>query len=343
MIPSLIYCAAGNRRFAEIALRHGYRYGAQLPNKVYFPPAFMDQDFKGYNKARDDDHRTNLRAAYFSEMECYRPRLATVLDWERDDQLPEILSWAEQAAQFVTEAVIIIPKVVGGITRLPRFINGKQVRLGYSSPTSFAGTPVSLNEFSGWPIHCLGGSVAEQLRISREADVISADGNFIQRLALPTCQFYCPAIRGKNRMWPNLREASIFVEHDAPYLAFELTCIAVPMAFRGCTGQEIWEAQFAFLESIDKYPTHLQNPLLSTIETKICSKCHDPRPLSQFYHKDQTRLRSECIDCYNGNRANRRSSEPKVMRPLRTPEQREQHRIATRRQRLAKSLLGGGK
>jgi hypothetical protein len=147
MAPTLIYCAAGNERFAEIALRRGFLYGACMPNTIYFPPAFTDQDWKKFNQAKTEKRREQLRAGYFDVIEQYRPKLATVLDWEREDQLPEVLYWADVVSQWVTEAVIIIPKVIGGIKRLPRTINGKQVRLGYSAASSFSGTPVSLESF----------------------------------------------------------------------------------------------------------------------------------------------------------------------------------------------------
>src|SRR5258706_14946240 len=92
MIPTLIYCADGNRRFAEIAIRHGFTYGAQLPNTIYFDPQFVDQDWQH----PDYD-------AYMACLEKYRPALASVLDFESPDQLAEVLKWATTAAQFVTE------------------------------------------------------------------------------------------------------------------------------------------------------------------------------------------------------------------------------------------------
>lgn len=337
-IPTMIYCADGNRRFAQTALRHGYLYGAQLPNTVYFPPAFTDQDWRGFNRAKTADRRAELRMAYFETVERYRPRLATVLDWELQEQLPEVLSWAEEAAQWVTEAVIIIPKVIGGIKQLPRKIGGKQVRLGYSAASSFSGTPVSLSEFRGWPVHCLGGSPSRQMEVAREVDCQSADGNYIQNLARLNCQFYSPAFRSKHRGWPYLREASVYIKRDAPYLAFELTCIGVPMAWRGANGQEIWQAQLDYLISIGKAPANVQESLFDTIATKCCTVCKRKLPLSCFHKKDRTRLRSDCIECYNAYRSRRHAQKPKKMRPLRTPEQREQHRIASRRTRLAKVL-----
>ncbi len=107
----LIYCAGANRQYAEIAIAAGYTYGARLPDLVYFPPGFADQDWRAPN-----------RMAYMAALATYRPRLCTVLDWEREEQLDEVLSWADEAAQYVSEAVIIIPKVHNAIRRLPRRI-----------------------------------------------------------------------------------------------------------------------------------------------------------------------------------------------------------------------------
>ena len=102
MTPELIYCAGRNRKLAEIALRHGFTYGAQLPATVYYPPQFADQDWNHPNFE-----------AYMRALETHRPRIATVLDWEREDQLPEVLRWAEAAAKFGSETIIIIPEVTG--------------------------------------------------------------------------------------------------------------------------------------------------------------------------------------------------------------------------------------
>lgn len=251
MIPTLIYCADGNKRFPEIASRCGYNYGAQLPNTIYYPPYFVDQNW------RNPD-----RPAYMAALAQYRPALATVLDWEHAEQLPEVLSWAEEAAQYVSEAVIIIPKVVGGIRELPRQISGRQVRLGYSAASSFSGTPVTLHEFRGWPVHCLGGSPARQFEVAGEVDLQSADGNFIQNMATKHAQFYSPGLyMGKRRKWPGLREAGIRITQDAPYIAFELTCIAVPMAWNKQPAPIIWEAQLAFLRRLGIAPESTQDAL----------------------------------------------------------------------------------
>jgi hypothetical protein len=75
--------------------------------------------------------------------------------------------------------------VPGRIGALPTRIGGKEVRLGYSVPTRYGGSPVPLWEHVGRTIHLLGGSPQEQLRLCRYAclDVRSADGNMMAQQA----------------------------------------------------------------------------------------------------------------------------------------------------------------
>lgn len=224
-MPTLIYCAGGNQRFAQIAIDAGFRYGSQLPETVYYPLHFADQDWKRPN-----------RAAYMAGLEQHRPTMATVLDWEHIEQLSEVLDWAEEAAQYV-EQVLIIPKAHGGIDKLPRRIGGADVILGYSVPTKFGGTYVPCWEFGGWPVHLLGGSPQAQMRLSHYLNVISTDGNMAQRLAIRHCQFWIAgtARYASNRWWPTVREANNGARIDAPdlpYLAFERSCANIMAAWR---------------------------------------------------------------------------------------------------------------
>lgn len=206
----LIYCAGYNRRFAQIAIDHGFLYGAQLPSTVYHPLHFADQDWKKPN-----------RAAYMRALEKHRPHMATVLDLEQDDQLGEVLSWAEEAAQWV-RVVMIIPKVFGIIPRLPPRIGGADVRLGYSVPTRFGGTELPVWEFTGWPVHLLGGSPNAQMELAHYMDVVSADGNMAMKAAARFCNYWTPdGWRGTGAM------------QDAPYEAFRRSCENIMLAWKG--------------------------------------------------------------------------------------------------------------
>ncbi|MGH2355790.1 MAG: DUF6610 family protein [Chloroflexota bacterium] len=222
----MIFCSGGDRRFAALAVQAGFRYGAQLPNTVHpalGPLYFADQDWK-----RPD------RAAYVAALRRWRPALATVLDWERDEQLPEVLSWAEDAAPYV-ETLVLIPKVVGGVERLPRSVGGRPVRLGYSAASSYGGTAVPIWEFAGWPVHVLGGAPHRQMVLARYLDVRSCDGNMTRRMAVTHCAFWVPgtARYAKNRWWPQLQEDNAEQwGQDAPHEAFRRSCANILAAWR---------------------------------------------------------------------------------------------------------------
>lgn len=220
----LIYCADGNARFATIAVEQGFRYGAQLPNTIYAAPYFVDQNW-----------RAPVRETYMAALAEYRPAIATVLDLEHESQFDEVLSWATEAAQHVRETVIIIPKVMGIIPRIPETIGGKQIRLGYSVPTSFAGTCLPLWEFARRPVHLLGGSPSKQLELASYLNVESADGNYSQLMANRYGQFYaCNGMANvKDRYWPRLAEVHP-IDTDRPYHAFRLSCINIMAAWAGC-------------------------------------------------------------------------------------------------------------
>jgi hypothetical protein len=178
--PTLIYCAGGNRQWARLFINAGYEYGARLPEKVYYPPIFVDQEYENPD-----------RLAYMAQLARYCPRLATVLDLQCESQFDEVISWALQAFDYVSEAVIIIPKYPGAIEQIRRVFpeqvgvcvrDGRfkevQIRLGYSVPTSYGSTYVDLAEFGNWPTHLLGGSPVRQVELARLLNVQSADQNY---------------------------------------------------------------------------------------------------------------------------------------------------------------------
>lgn len=216
--PTLIYCADGNRRFAEIALRAGFLYGARLPARgLPFVPWFADQDWKRPDRAR-----------YMSELAKHRPVMASVLDLETFEQLPEVLGWAEDAAKHV-ERVMIIPKAHGIISHLPRRIAGADVVLGYSVPTRYGGTEVATWEFAGWSVHLLGGSPHAQMRLAHYLNVVSADGNYHQLMASRYCEVW------QNGRWYELNELRPHVDTDAIYTAFEMSCINIMQSWSRLT------------------------------------------------------------------------------------------------------------
>ncbi len=222
--PQLIWCAACGKRLAEVAVSLGWSYGACLPGSVSCQPLhFADQNWK-----RPD------RIAYILALAKHRPAVATVLDWEHDHQLSEVLSWAEEAAQHVLEAVYLIPKVSGQVHRLPRLIGGKRVVLAYSVPTGYGGSPLHLSELAGWPVHLLGGEPHRQMRIAAIlgciAEVVSVDGNTIGRKAR-LGQFWRRERGPRGGHWCQLRDAGDDREDNFALECFRRSLVAVREAW----------------------------------------------------------------------------------------------------------------
>jgi hypothetical protein len=219
MKPDLIFCAGKNPTFAEIAISAGFRYGAQLPCTTYGPVYFADQNWKNPN-----------RDAYMTALSKHRPTMASVMDWEQPEQLEDVLSWAKSAALFV-DVVMIIPKVSGKISSLPRRIEGKEIRLGYSVPTGHGGTMLHVAEFTDWPVHLLGGSPGAQMKLARYMDVKSADGNMAMKMANRGL-FWKPGKHMFSNAWVSLKETDgQRWNGDGNYEAFRRSCVNIMAAW----------------------------------------------------------------------------------------------------------------
>lgn len=198
-----------------IALEAGFKLGIQLPYPtVTHQPYFVDQNWKSPD-----------RNAYMQALEQHRPIMATVLDLERKEQLHEVLSWAEEAAQYVN-VVVIIPKEFGIISQLPERIGDAQVVLGYSVPTRFGGTSVPLWEFAGRPVHLLGGSPTKQYKLSKYLHVVSVDGNYANLKSTKFCMWF------DGRGWRQLTINGELWGKDAPYECFKRSCEGIQRMWR---------------------------------------------------------------------------------------------------------------
>lgn len=222
MARDLIYCDFRNKELSQIAIDAGFKLGVQLPNgwracNAGLPVYFADQDWKNPD-----------RTVYMGHVARLRPHVATVIDWEREEQFAEVMDWAEEVTQYA-ERVIIIPKVAGQLHRIPERINGKEVVLGYSVPTKFGGTPVPIWEFEQRPVHLLGGRPNKQMQLTYYMNVVSVDGNMIGKMATMYTAYWVPE-------WQKVNG-----EHGFIVLEQEITESRRTTAFtRSC--KNVWDA-----------------------------------------------------------------------------------------------------
>lgn len=215
----LIYCAAGNKEFARIAIEAGHTYGAQPMKKFYYDIGFADID---PNNVPPQDK-------YLAKLAQHKPRIASVMDWDKLEDFETVLEWAEEAAAY-SEVLIITPKIPNTVELIPTLVGWKPIRLGYSVPTSHGGTSVPVWEFGGRPVHLLGGSPQAQRNLAYYLNVASADGNMSTKMATRFCAFFDPQKRTKRGYWPTLldydgqRWGDGSSKANAPYEAFRRSC-----------------------------------------------------------------------------------------------------------------------
>lgn len=217
-----ILTTGANAELGIIAKSYGFKYGACLPTVVRDKLYFADQDWKNPDRTR-----------YVIQLFENRPVMATVLDLEYEFQYQEVMNWVEEISIYIQRDIIIIPKVNGIITKLPKTYKGLRIVLGYSVFSKYGFTDVPIEQFNGWPIHLLGGCPFRQ-RYTMERfqkagnEVISIDSNYLQKQATKYCQFFLPTgFPARNRFWPTLKEfnGSLF-DGNGPREAFKRSCEA---------------------------------------------------------------------------------------------------------------------
>ncbi|MDX2140289.1 MAG: DUF6610 family protein [Chloroflexota bacterium] len=221
-IPDVYFCAGDNRRWAQIAIDKGIKYGSQLPNRVHFAIEFADQNWQ--NPQFD---------AYMSALEQHRPHMATVLDWERYEQFEDVMNWAEEAARFV-EIVVIIPKLHNVMRMIPLRVGKADVRIGVPcGPYSWQRPAIW--EYERRECHLLGGSPQQQMKDARYLNAASVDCSQIASMARRFCSFWSPhrVFGAKRRWWVQLSEIGRGDVEDAPYVAFEMSCQTTLQAWQG--------------------------------------------------------------------------------------------------------------
>ncbi|SRR5260221_9124749 len=175
----IIYCAGANERLMKIALDSGYLLGVRSDRNDYgFPISFVDIDYK------QPDFTAHLEI-----VKKHRPKYATVPDLSEAEvseaDITRTVKQAEQLAPYC-EIVLIVPKLSGQIAMLPN-----NVTLGYSVPTKYGGIrTIPAWEFIGRRVHLLGGSPHEQMHLAHYMDVMSADGNMAQKIAIQFARYW---------------------------------------------------------------------------------------------------------------------------------------------------------
>lgn len=218
-LPRIIYCGRSNNKLDPMAFALGFESGLRLPFTAHYPPVFADQDWNNPDRVR-----------YMQAVQAVKPEMATVLDWERQEQKSEVFSWADEISNYV-QTIIIIPKFVGAVEQIPETLNGHPIVLGYSVPTLHGSVPTELKikEFGDRPVHLLGGQPQTQMMLYRRMNVISVDCNYHARKANDYCERWTGMFTD-TRMWRTVSKLGA-VGDNSHVLAFALSCGSIMQAW----------------------------------------------------------------------------------------------------------------
>ena len=218
---SLIYCAGAGRKSMAVARSCGWLPGLRSDEQCadeHRPVYLLDSHWERYDWPR---HVAMARAE--------RPALVVVPDVMTPAGLPLALAQAEEIAPYATVAVVIVPKLPGIAEQIPLCIGGRPVRLAYSVPTRYGGATVAMWEFGRRPVHLLGGSPSNQVKLAHWLNVVSADGNMSGKVSRWGIVFEA---NGKRRTVADIDGARWPADADLPYEALRRSLVNIPALWR---------------------------------------------------------------------------------------------------------------
>ncbi len=159
-----------SRTAIDIAMEHGWSPGARYTNLrdvSHLETAgnlFLDIDWKDY--------------CFEKHLEATRelsPHLTIAQDIVDSSNLTLVMQQADQLSKY-SDLVAIVPKCIRLDGRLEELIPSHFL-LGYSVPTRYGGTELSIDNFTKHRVHLLGGRPDTQRELAKNMNVYSLDCN----------------------------------------------------------------------------------------------------------------------------------------------------------------------
>jgi hypothetical protein len=207
MAIDVIFCYGRNKRFAEVAIAEGFKYGTRHDYCPIARPFMVDINWERYTWSD-----------YLGKIAEWQPVMAMVPDYEQPDQRESMIARAHELKSLGVERVMCCPKFLGAVADIPDFCI-----VALSIPTNdkkYKGWLPPVSELRGRKLHLLGGSprrVIAAIRYYRRfgIEVISVDMN----------QHVKAAKRGtffNGRVWQNMGAHVLTTDE-----AFRKSCRAI--------------------------------------------------------------------------------------------------------------------
>lgn len=189
----------GRPDLTAYAGEYGWLQGTRLDSISAHENAETDLEFIDVHW--DDPDRERLL------VKCMQHRPKYVVAGDYDGENYDVINgFAQQLRQYV-ENVIIVPHEPGEVEEVPEW-----AVVGYSTPTSYAGTEGPVWEYYGRDVHILGGTMP-QIKVVVDAlrnDIVSLDTNTMHRDATQFGEYWSKSERQRKeiaRLGNTVREA----------------------------------------------------------------------------------------------------------------------------------------
>jgi len=189
----------GRPDLTTYAGEYGWLQGTRLDSISAHENAETDLEFIDVHW--DDPDRESLL------VKCMQHRPKYVVAGDYDGENYDVINEFAQKLRQYAENVIIVPHEPGEVEEVPEW-----AVVGYSTPTSYAGTEAPVWEYYGRDVHILGGTMA-QIKVvvdSLRHDIVSLDTNTMHRNATQFGEYWSQSNRTRkptSGVENNIREA----------------------------------------------------------------------------------------------------------------------------------------
>lgn len=188
-ITTVDIITTGRPDLTEYAESHGWLRGCRLDaiqnyERANVSPEFIDLHW-------EDPKRDELLAKTIQ----HKPEYVIAGDYDGENYAT-INDFADELRQYA-ENVIVVPHEPGEVEKVPEW-----AIVGYSTPTSYAGTDAPIWEYTGRNVHILGGTMPQIKTVvdHLKNDIVSLDTNTHHRDATQFGEYWTPSGRQRKKV-----------------------------------------------------------------------------------------------------------------------------------------------
>ena len=188
-IDTINIITTGRPDLTEHADKYGWLTGCRLDALQNYERAGVSPDFIDLHWVDPD------REGLMEAVKKHTPTYAIAGDYDGDN-IAEINEYACDLRRYV-ENVIIVPHESGEVAHVPEW-----AVVGYSTPTSYAGTDAPIWEYTGRDVHVLGGTMPQiKTAVDHLRDsIVSLDTNTHHRDATQFGEYWTPTPRQRKQI-----------------------------------------------------------------------------------------------------------------------------------------------